>query len=197
MSDPLDPSGDHCALGGDEVGGDADHIKIVLLGSSGSGKTALWNALEDLPFEPLLQPSSSASFTLRNVDLDGSFMTVSLWDTAGANPFKCLAPMYYCDADAIMVCYWVLSADSFNDALEWLEELREFGPRGAVLALAGTHADAESDRQVPSQVPSSLSKQKGFVFKETSALQNRNVHALINEIITLVIDLRYPTIPIL
>ena len=165
-----------------------ESIKIVLLGQSGSGKTAFRLAFQETPFQPNLPPSTSASFSVRNVDVDGVFLRVAVWDVAGGSKFQSMTPMYYADAQAVIGCFSILSGESFNEALGWLEEVREFGPKGVVLGMAATHSDLEEFRQVPSAIPSTMSKQLGFIFQEVSCKYNVNIHTLVDQILNNVIQ---------
>jgi small GTP-binding protein len=43
-----------------------------------------------------------------------------IWDTAGSERFKALAPMYYRGAEAAIVAYDVTSFESFEGAKSWV-----------------------------------------------------------------------------
>ena len=72
-----------------------------------------------------------------------------IWDTAGSERFKALAPMYYRGAEAAIVVYDVTSFESFEGAKSWVRELKLNGQPNVVIALAANKGDLE---QCPAHV---------------------------------------------
>ena len=66
-----------------------------------------------------------------------------IWDTAGSERFKALAPMYYRGAEAAIVVYDVTSFESFEGAKSWVRELKLNGQPNVVIALAANKGDLE------------------------------------------------------
>lgn len=121
-----------------------DELKIVLLGSSRVGKTAFLRAYQGAEFTEQYAATSSASYVVKNLDLDGSFVRVCLWDTPGHELFRSFVPHYYEECDAVIALYSLARPDTHRDALGWLMEVSQFGPKNVVLALLGTHSDVAS-----------------------------------------------------
>ena len=70
--------------------------KVVLLGQSGVGKSALVHRLKKGEFLDHLEVTSGAAFVRHTLTLmDGTFVQLSIWDTAGQERFQSLAPLYY------------------------------------------------------------------------------------------------------
>ena len=70
--------------------------KVVLLGQSGVGKSALVHRLKKGEFLDHLEVTCGAAFVKHTLTLmDGTFVQLSIWDTAGQERFQSLAPLYY------------------------------------------------------------------------------------------------------
>ena len=50
----------------------------------------------------------------KSVELDSHFAKLDIWDTAGHERFRALAPIYYRNAEAAIIVYDVTSKDSFR-----------------------------------------------------------------------------------
>ena len=69
--------------------------------------------------------------------MDGNTIKFQIWDTAGQEKYRGLAPMYYRGAHAAIVVYEITDAKSLDGVKEWIEQLKENGPADCVLTLAG------------------------------------------------------------
>jgi small GTP-binding protein len=102
--------------------------------------------------------------------LDGVTVRLQLWDTGGAERFRSIAPLYYRNADAVLLVYDVSSERSFGALGGWLDDLKQHGPEGVVIALIGNKAD-RADRVVTTDRAEQFAREKALpLFAETSAL---------------------------
>ena len=78
--------------------------------------------------------------------------------------------MYYKNANAIFLMYDITRESSFNRMVSLIQELKNKGPKGAVLVLAGTKTDLESKRVVSREKVESVAKDlttfEGTPFKD-------------------------------
>lgn len=106
-----------------------------------------------------------------------------IWDTAGQERYRSLAPMYYRGAAAAVVVYDITSAESFEGAKRWVNELKGMQSSEVVIALAGNKVDQEGSRRaVDTETAASFARDQGILFMETSAKTGQNVIDLFNEI---------------
>eukprot|EP01130_Rhizamoeba_saxonica_P018509 TRINITY_DN928_c2_g3_i4.p1 TRINITY_DN928_c2_g3~~TRINITY_DN928_c2_g3_i4.p1 ORF type:complete len:123 (-),score=24.69 TRINITY_DN928_c2_g3_i4:360-728(-) len=98
--------------------------KIVLLGDSGVGKTsiALRYTQEGVPKST--NPTIGASYLLKNLRIEDQKVKLQIWDTAGQDRFRSLAPMYYRFAKAALIVYDITCKKSFDKVREWVNELK-------------------------------------------------------------------------
>ena len=71
-------------------------LKVVLLGQSGVGKSALIHRLTKGEFPETSDTTIGAAFSKHTFDLeDGTNIQLNIWDTAGQEKYEALAAMYY------------------------------------------------------------------------------------------------------
>lgn len=122
--------------------------------------------------------------------VQGLTTKIQIWDTAGQEQFKRLAPMYYKNAAAAIICYDVTSPQSFNEVQYWVDELAKNHPvKGLVLAICATKCDL-STASVDTRQAELLSREIGAIFLRTSAKDNVHVNALFEMVATRVLSLR-------
>ena len=99
----------------------ADHItiKIVVVGDYGVGKTSLVDVLHGDQFPHSPEPTICAMMMLPN--MHGK--QVQLWDTAGTEKFRAILPIYYRNADIIMICVNYDNEKITEKFEEWEEEV--------------------------------------------------------------------------
>ena len=76
---------------------------------------------------------------------------LDIWDTAGAERYHSIAPLYYRNARAAVVVYDISDAQTFERAKKWVSNLREKIDLDAVIAMVGNKADLgeEVSRETP------------------------------------------------
>ena len=66
---------------------------------------------------------------------------LDIWDTAGAERYHSITPMYYRNARAAVVVYDISDAETFERAKAWVTDLREKIDLDTVIALVGNKVD--------------------------------------------------------
>jgi len=107
----------------------------VLLGDSTSGKTSLVLRFAEGYYRDIQRPATVGAFFITKRIQTAQKITckIQIWDTAGQAQFRPMAPMYYKNASAAIVCYDVNSEKSYNVMREWLDELHRNVPGEFVL----------------------------------------------------------------
>lgn len=172
--------------------------KVVLLGSSGVGKTQFIAALQaprderldDARQLSLAQPTIGAQFSVVIKPVNGiDVIRTMLWDTAGQERFNVMMPAYVRNANAVLILFDVGSLPSFDDVrTRWLpmvgEEKRE-NPN-CVVALIGNKIDI-AQRVVRTRNAEECARSYGCdAYFETSALDRITVHNALEKTINVV-----------
>ncbi|XP_071101249.1 ras-related protein Rab-5B-like [Haliotis cracherodii] len=153
------------------------HVKLVLLGDQGVGKSSLALRFVRGEFHENSEATIGAAFLTQTTNVDNHSIKFDIWDTAGQERYHSLAPMYYRGAQAAIVVYDVTSANSYNRALSWVRELRQQANSQIVLVLAGNKADmAGPNRAVLTEDANAYSEDNGLIFAETSAKTGMGVN---------------------
>ena len=114
--------------------------------------------------------------------VDNRNFKFQIWDTAGQEKYRALAPMYYRGAAAAIVVYDITRENSFATLRSWVNELCKHGPPNIVLAIAGNKTDLEELREVQYRDAQSYADEVGAILVETSAKTAANIPALFYEI---------------
>ena len=69
---------------------------------------------------------------------------MEIWDTAGQEKFKNIAPVYFRDASAVILVYDICNKISFKNIEFWMEEIKNYAIPNCMKYLVGNKIDCES-----------------------------------------------------
>ena len=96
--------------------------KIVLVGNSSVGKTCIASFYKEGKFSSEHKPTVGAAYLQKVFSFpDGSTLKLHIWDTAGQEKFRSVAPLYYKDSHAALVVYAIDDESSFTAVEQWIE----------------------------------------------------------------------------
>ncbi|XP_051260013.1 ras-related protein Rab-17-like [Dicentrarchus labrax] len=154
-------------------------VKMVLLGSSGVGKSSLAMRFGKDEFRNT-SPTVGCAYLTRVVHLSNVTLRFEIWDTAGQEKYHSVTPLYYRGAHAALLVYDISQRETFIRAQVWLKELEnQYTPGSTVIWLVGNKGDLVEDRQVSVQEGQSLANDRGLSFMETSALSGEQISELL------------------
>lgn len=154
--------------------------KVVMVGDTGVGKTAISNRFIRGEFDPGVMSSVGVDFTRKKVTIDGETVSLVLYDTAGQEVFRSLAPQYYRDAQIAIVVFSLIDEDSFKGAERWIEDIEKTNPSVEIL-LVGNKADMEDTRLISFEDAQTFADKHDFLYVETSAATGQNINDLFDE----------------
>ena len=153
----------------------------MLLGDSNVGKTSLVLRFVKNQFNADPVSTVGAAF-LQSPVTDDSLdekIQFGIWDTAGSERYKALAPMYYRGAEVAIVVYDITSFKSFEGAKNWVRDLKLYGQPNVVIALAANKCDLDAQfREVSAQEGQAYARDEDMAYFETSAKTAHNVRAM-------------------
>ena len=115
--------------------------KVVLIGCQGTGKTSIVTKFCKDTFTPNMGSTVGAAFNSKVIKTAEQYVQLDIWDTAGSEKYRSLAPMYYRDARAAIVVISVTDPDSLSEASEWISKIREDGRSDCVFVFAINKCD--------------------------------------------------------
>jgi small GTP-binding protein len=136
-------------------------MKVVIVGDTQVGKTCIIGHLVTNTFKPSTPPTIGAAFQTYVMATPQGPVTMQIWDTAGQEKYRALAPMYYRSADIAILVFDVTSLQSFEGMEQWCQELSEKAPRNLQLLIAGNKVDLEDERVVHADAGNEFAKRHG------------------------------------
>lgn len=155
--------------------------KVVMIGDTGVGKTAICNRFIRGEFTAQMASTVGVDFTRKKVTVDGQTVSLVIYDTAGQEVFKSLAPQYYRDADVAIVVFSVISEETFAGAATWIKEIEATNP-AVSLVLVGNKVDVEDKRTVSFEQSTKMAEENDIPYFETSAATGQCIDELYDEV---------------
>jgi small GTP-binding protein len=149
--------------------------KIVVLGSSGVGKTSIVQRLLSGSFQQEGGPTCGADFHSFEFEVDGQTAKLQIWDTAGQERFRAISKAYFRNAVGAVLVFDLTDPQSFEDLAEWLHDLETLATPNAYVLLAANKKDLESERKVGSEEVKMFAERHHLEVLETSAASGENV----------------------
>ncbi|XP_077556753.1 uncharacterized protein LOC144170685 isoform X3 [Haemaphysalis longicornis] len=116
-------------------------LKVVLVGDTRCGKTALANRFVSDAFTTDYTPTGFDRYTTHH-EVAGQKFYFSVWDTSGSTAYDTVRPLSYQDASVVLLCFNVGVPESLHNVIhKWQPEVRQHCP-GAALLLIGCQSDA-------------------------------------------------------
>ena len=157
-------------------------FKILLIGESGVGKTALLERYCDDVFNESLLSTVGVDFKAKYVRVGGKTIKVQLWDPAGQEKFRNITTSYYRGTHGCLVVYDVTEKTTFEKIGYWLNELRSEKQQPEIM-IVGNKTD-RGTRAVSDEMVSTFLKENGVArARECSAKTGENVGDVFTELI--------------
>jgi len=156
--------------------------KIVLLGAEGVGKTSILSRFVTGDYKDM-EPTKGAAFMTKLMQSEsGEAIIFQIWDVAGQEKFRALAPMYYNGAKAAVIVYDITNKESFEVCKGWIKELQKKGPESLTWALVGNKSDLVYEEAVPLDDAYRLAEEIGAIFQLTSAKDDNGIKDLFRKL---------------
>jgi small GTP-binding protein len=155
---------------------DIPQLKIVFLGDSGVGKTCLLRRWSSDQFSSREPSTIAAGVESMDAEIGDSTYRLVLWDTAGQENYRSLAPSTVRGARAAILVFDVTSQDSFDGLPTWIDIMHNSADCGFV--IVGNKVDVHSERQVQFDSGDEFAKSHGVSYYETSARTGQGVEDL-------------------
>lgn len=110
-----------------------DGIKVVVLGDSGVGKTAIINRKIFQKFSSQMETTVGASYNSIKItypEYNKLILKMDIWDTAGSEQFRAINKLFYNGAVCAVLVYDITEVQSFNSLKNyWLGEIKQNGAK--------------------------------------------------------------------
>ena len=158
-------------------------LKVVVVGNTKVGKSCILSKYIKDSVDLHTPPTIGAAYSTKVVSLPSGQVRLQLWDTAGQEQFRSLAPMYYRGANVVILVFDVTSKESLEDLDNWSAEIADQAPQGVKTVLVGNKIDLISERCVSIETAKSVANSIGASFyAETSAITGIGINEVFNKI---------------
>ena len=123
------------------------HGRVVLIGDSAVGKTSILNQLFDHNANAAV-PTVGANYQIYVEEIDGVKVEIQIWDTAGQETYRSLAPIYFRNARAAIAVYDVTSPGTLEALSDWVKLFRDVAGEDQLIFVVGNKIDLVDDRKV-------------------------------------------------
>jgi small GTP-binding protein len=158
-------------------------LKVVIVGDTKVGKSCILSRFVQGSFDHSTPATIGAAFLTKVVTTNEGPMRLQLWDTAGQEKFRSLAPMYYRSANVAVLVFDVTSKSSLEDLEDWSAEIADKAPQGIKLVVIGNKIDLVEERVISTQAgKEAAAAMNAALYGETSALTGEGVNEIFAKI---------------
>jgi len=155
-----------------------EYSRIVMIGDSCVGKTSLLNRLVQDSHNPNEMPTIGAVNLLYRINVGDDTVTVNIWDTAGQEKYRSLAPIYFRNSTAAVIVFDITSFESFSNIEKWYISLLDVAPSDVIVVLAGNKCDLINESQVSHEQIDGFIRERQIPYFSTSAKDGQGVYEL-------------------
>jgi len=171
-------------------------VKIIIIGESGVGKTALLHKYVTDKFITDHKSTIGADFHTQEFTTENKTITLQIWDTAGQERFQSLGNAFYRGADACILVYDISDEASFKKIDAWrtkfIQQAGIDAPNEYPFLLVGNKADLQN-RAVDKSEGTGYASRNKMMFFETSAKTGTDVRTAFEKVATEASE--RPTVP--
>ena len=123
-------------------------FKVIVIGSSGVGKTCLTIRALKGEFNALVNPTIGFEFLTMKLKYNNKIIALQIWDTCGQEVYQSVIAHFYKKASMAILVYSIADKKTFTDLNKWLEEIKNNADSDIKLALVGNKLDLQDNREV-------------------------------------------------
>ncbi|MFX1562167.1 MAG: Rab family GTPase [Promethearchaeota archaeon] len=156
---------------------DLDEVvyKVIVVGDASVGKTSLARRYCTGQFDQNYTFTLGVDFFAKSLIVKDNPIRLMIYDTAGQERFDFIRGLYFEGAAGAVIAYDVTNKTSFERVEYWLKQVQE-RCKGVPLILVATKVDLDKERVVSNKEGTSLAKNLGMLFLESSSKSNFQVN---------------------
>jgi small GTP-binding protein len=153
-------------------------VKGIFLGGPGVGKSSIIKSYVEGHIDPSHRTTISAAFFQTQAEYEGKQFEFGLWDTAGGEQYRSIAPIYFRGADIAFVVADSSNPSSDEDALFWTKELIARADESIVIMIVMNKIDLVDDVGEVERRAQRIAEGYGDHYFLTSALTHTGITEL-------------------
>ena len=155
-------------------------FKLVFSGDPAVGKTSILKRFQD-PNENIqdkYDPTIGSNFSTKTLSIEGKVVVLQIWDTAGQEKYRAMAPLYYRNADAGIFVYDVTKKETFTNLREWVSNFQGVAGNDKLVLIVGNKIDLKEEIAVSEEEANVWAEENKYFSFRVSALNNTNIQQL-------------------
>jgi small GTP-binding protein len=157
-------------------------LKVILVGDSSVGKTAIAHRCCDMDFTFDMVPTVGVAHLRKVAQIDGCAVELRFWDTAGSEDYEPLIPMYIRGAHIAIIAASVVDSHSMEHLPKWKQTVVEIEP-DCVIVLALNKMDMADDPEIRTELTEQFQDLFPLIYF-TSAKTGEEIPTLLDVAIT-------------
>ena len=154
-------------------------FKIITLGDSGVGKTAIINQYITGKYKDTVS-TLGITFAYKKLFINKTQkITLKLIDTCGQEKYRSLSKSYYKHTDGVLFVFGLNDKDSFDSVKEYMKYFNdECTIKDVPQVLVGNKCDLMMDKELGQNLIKQFAEENKIQYIETSAKDNKNINEL-------------------
>jgi small GTP-binding protein len=143
--------------------------KIVLLGATNVGKTAIFRRMSENLFKDVKSATVQGASVPIAFEHDGEIHNFVLHDTAGQEQFRSMTMQYLRTANIGLLVFSITAIESLKESEKWAQDAQSQSPDISLIFI-GNKSDLKDNREVTYEEAFNIAKNIGASYIETSAV---------------------------
>lgn len=150
---------------------DVKNYKVILLGSSGVGKTSIMNSFSK---KNVTQPTATIGTEFCLMESKKYNHRLQIWDCAGQEKYRAVTRIYYRDIQGCILVFDLSNLKSLYDIRDyWVKEVEKNNMKNPIFILVGNKSDLKINTDY--DIIKDIVKYYNMKYIETSVIKNQNI----------------------
>ena len=158
--------------------------KVVFLGDKNVGKTTIINQYINNRFLDKVEPTFSACFYHKSLNINGTKINFDIWDTAGEEAYRSLTKIFLNKANICILVYDTTKEKTFENIKNvWYNLILDHLDKEEIIfVLVGNKNDLYDQQEISAQEANLYAKEINAIYDELNALSNEKINILMEKI---------------
>ena len=162
-----------------------EEIKLILLGESGVGKTAIIKRYLYDEFSSIRTPTDSMHYVEKELTINNRKIKLNVWDTIGQEKYRSLSKLFLNGTNIVILVYSIDDHKSFEELKYWKDLYREQLGEDIILGVVGNKIDLYENQKVTENEGKQFAKEYNGIFAQLSAKDNKaNIDDYMTKVVT-------------
>jgi small GTP-binding protein len=159
-------------------------LKVVICGDQKTGKTKLYDRMISDTYSETYYMTIGSDYANTIRVLPGTKVNLEVWDTAGNPQYRSILPIFFTNADIIIVVFDITDSKTFEAVPEFVTDGRNWAGGDCDVAVFGTKIDSwKAPRQVSPDDAAAIANRLNARYFETSAVTTQGLESALRKLV--------------